>query len=786
MQLEGKPVFSLASARRVLVEAFGIEGELESLPSERDLNFRVRVEGGRDGVLKIANADESPQLLEGEERLFEHLAHAPESIRGLCPGLRRTPTGEARIQREGDDGRSHAVRFVDFLPGRPLATVEAPRETLLHGLGRALGQLQNATTDFQHAAFERSFPWDPSVGRAVVSERRHLLTDSLGRSVDAWLGLYDEHVAPRLADLPRGWIHNDANDHNVLVDAQGATIVGLIDFGDALVGPRVAELAVAAAYAVLDAAEPLDALEAITQGFAGERPLHRDEIEVLYGLVGMRLCVSAAIAAEQTRARPGDAYLRISQGPIERTLPRLLERPYAQGSAAIRAACDPSTDFVPRDLEPPQAVPERRARTIGPSVRLTYSEPLHVERAWSRWLFAADGRRYLDAYNNVPHVGHGHPRVASAVSRQMRRLCTNTRYHYRSLGLYAERLLSTFPEGLDRCFLLSSASEANELALRLARTATGHRDVLVMEGAYHGHTTTLIDISPYKHGGAGGEGAPEWVGVLDQPDLYRGRFRGEDPKAVERYLEGVDGTLARRSEAGRSPAAFLAETCPSVGGQHILPKGYLRGLYDRVRAAGALCIADEVQTGLGRMGDAFYAFEEHGVVPDIVVLGKPIGNGHPLAAVVTTRAIAEAFDTGMEFFATFGGNTVACEAGLAVLDVLEAEGLQAQAARVGGQLVDGFRKLSERHPSIGDVRGRGLFLGVELVLDRERRDPASELAAAVKNGMRQRGILIGTDGLDDNVLKVRPPMPFDSEDADLLLATLEGVLGDLATDLPRG
>lgn len=776
MQLEGRPKFDGPSVRRLLSEVYGLEGEVEALPGERDLNVRVRVDGGRDGVLKISNGQEDESLLEGEQRLFEHLAMAPASLRSLCPGLRKTLAGESRTTYRGENGQEHWVRLVDFLPGRPLATVEGPKEALLHDLGRALGRLQVATSDFHHRAYERSIPWDLSQGRRVVEERRELLQGAVATSVGAWLELYDRFVAPRFGDLPRAWIHNDANDHNVLVDSERGRIVGLIDFGDALVGPRIAELAVGAAYGILDAPEPLDALEAITSGFHAERPLFRDEIETLYGLVGMRLCMSAAIAAEQVRARPQDPYLSVSQGAIERTLPRLLERPYPQGTSAVLAACDPGTGFVPRDVESTREVASRRERTIGPSVRLTYEEPLHVERAWSRWLFSPTGERFLDAYNNVPHVGHGHPRVAAAVARQMRRLCTNTRYHYRSLGLYAERLLATFPGSLDRCFLLSSASEANELALRLARTATGHRDIVVMEGAYHGHTTTLIDISPYKHGGPGGEGAPSWVGVVRQPDLYRGPHREGNPEAVENYLGDVDRALGRMEGEGRRPAAFLAETCPSVGGQHILPRGYLAGVYDRIRAAGGLCIADEVQTGLGRMGDAFYAFVEHGVVPDIVVLGKPIGNGHPLAAVITTRAIAEAFDTGMEFFATFGGNTVACEAGLAVLDVLEEEDLQVRAARVGDRLVSGFRELAERHPAIGDVRGRGLFLGVELVLDRDRRDPATDLASRVKNGMRSRGVLIGTDGLDDNVLKVRPPMPFDRGDAGTLLDTLDEVL----------
>jgi 4-aminobutyrate aminotransferase-like enzyme len=328
------------------------------------------------------------------------------------------------------------------------------------------------------------------------------------------------------------------------------------------------------------------------------------------------------------------------------------------------------------------------------------------------------------------------------------------------------------------CFLVSSASEANELALRLARTATGRRDTLVLDASYHGNTTTLIEISPYKHAGPGGAGAPDWVHTAPLPDDYRGLHkRGHGAGAA--YAADAERVIAGLAARGRELAAFIAETCPSVGGQLVLPDGYLARVYAAVRAAGGLCIADEVQTGLGRIGTHVWAFEPHGVVPDIVVMGKPLGNGHPLAAVVTTRALADAFDNGMEYFSTFGGNTVSCAAGRAVLDVLAAEALQAHALDVGGELLRGLRTLAGNHPLIGDVRGSGLFLGVELVTDRTTLSPATDHASYVANRMRDRGVLIGVDGPHHNVLKIRPPMPFDRTDAAQLLDTLDGVLGEL-------
>jgi 4-aminobutyrate aminotransferase-like enzyme len=396
-----------------------------------------------------------------------------------------------------------------------------------------------------------------------------------------------------------------------------------------------------------------------------------------------------------------------------------------------------------------------------------------------QYLYDDEGRCYIDAYNNVPHVGHCHPRVVEAGAGQMGVLSTNTRYLSDRLTEYADRLLATLPPSLDVCYFVNSASEANELALRLTRASTGRRDMIVLEAAYHGNTTSLIDISPYKHAGPGGAGAPDWVHVAPLPDDYRGPFRRGDPAAGEKYAEQVGGMVDAMRAGGRALAGFIAETCPSVGGQLILPPGYLANVYKHVRRAGGLCISDEVQTGLGRMGTSFWAFEDHGVVPDIVVMGKPLGNGHPIGAVATTRAVADAFDNGMEFFSTFGGNTVSCAIGIAVLDVLRDEALQAHALAVGDRMLARLRPLIDRYPIVGDVRGSGLFLGVELVRDRGTLEPAGAEASFIANRMRERGVLLGTDGPHHNVVKIRPPMPFSEGDADLLVDALERSIAEL-------
>jgi 4-aminobutyrate aminotransferase-like enzyme len=409
---------------------------------------------------------------------------------------------------------------------------------------------------------------------------------------------------------------------------------------------------------------------------------------------------------------------------------------------------------------------EARRRLLGRNLSIAYEKPLNIVRGEMQYLFDDEGRRYLDAYNNVAHVGHCHPKVVAAGQEQMALLNTNTRYLNELIIRYAERLTATLPEPLSVCYFVNSGSEANELALRLARAHTKARDLIVLEHAYHGNTTTLIDISPYKHDGPGGDGPPAWVHKAPLPTTK------DDAQMVVNLATQL-----------KPLCGFIAESMPSVAGQIILPDGYLKNVYDAVRAAGGVCIADEVQTGLGRIGTHFWAFEKYGVVPDIVVLGKPIGNGHPIAAVITTPDIAGSFDNGMEFFSTFGGNNVSCAIGLAVLEVVQEEKLQSHALQVGEHLLSGLRDLQQRHEIIRDVRGSGLFLGVEL---RNGNAPATSEANRIVNRMREHGILFGTDGPSHNVLKIRPPMPFSIEDADLLISTLAETLFVLFRGPSRG
>jgi 4-aminobutyrate aminotransferase-like enzyme/Ser/Thr protein kinase RdoA (MazF antagonist) len=426
----------------------------------------------------------------------------------------------------------------------------------------------------------------------------------------------------------------------------------------------------------------------------------------------------------------------------------------------------------------------RRRSLLGKNLSISYQQPLKIVRGWMQYLYDETGRAYLDVYNNVPLVGHSHPRVVKAAQDQLALLNTNTRYLHDNVNCYAERLTQLLPKPLRICFFLNSGSEANELALRLARTHTKREDVIVLEHAYHGQTSTLIDISPYKFDGPGGSGKKPWVHVAPLADDYRGPYRRDDKNAGALYAGHVAEILKGTQMEGRGIAAYIAETLPSVGGQIVFPPGYLAEVYGHVRSAGAVCIADEVQVGFGRLGTHFWGFETQGVIPDIVVLGKPIGNAFPLAAVITTQEIANSFSNGMEFFSTFGGNPVACAAGLAVLDVLEEEHLQDHALRVGADLMSGLKSLQERYLLIGDVRGSGLFLGIDLVLDRDTREPAPLQASYIVNRLRDCGILAGTDGPHHNVIKLRPPLVFSQADADLFVAALDAILQEDAAQ-PR-
>lgn len=415
----------------------------------------------------------------------------------------------------------------------------------------------------------------------------------------------------------------------------------------------------------------------------------------------------------------------------------------------------------------------RRERLLGPAYRLFYANPVHFVRGEGVWLYDPDGKAYLDVYNNVASVGHCHPHVVAALARQSAALNTHTRYITDGILDYAERLLATFPAELGHVMFTCTGSEANDLAYRAARTFTGGTGFIVTELAYHGVTVAISELSPSL--GAGITLGPH-IRTVPAPDLYRSG--GAD--VGETFARDVKAAIADMNARGIKPAALLVDTIFSSDGVFSDPAGFLKPAAQAIREAGGLFIADEVQPGFGRTGAGLWGFGRHGLIPDMVTMGKPMGNGHPVAAMVAKPEILQAFGEKTRYFNTFGGNPVSCAVGMAVLDVIENEGLVANAAAVGAHLMAGLKELAGRHALIGDVRGAGLFVGAELVTDRDSRAPATAETAALVNGLREKRVLISAAGPAANVLKIRPPLVFSRDNADLFLTAVDEVLTGMA------
>jgi len=438
----------------------------------------------------------------------------------------------------------------------------------------------------------------------------------------------------------------------------------------------------------------------------------------------------------------------------------------------------PMKECGPVDLEDVLA---RRHVNVGRATEIHYpQDPLYIHHGKGQYLFDENNTRYLDLMNNVANVGHCHPHVTKAGSFQMSELSTNSRFLHHQILKVAEDLKKTLPKELSVCFFVNSGTEANDLAMRLAKQYTSHKDCVVIDHAYHGHSMSVIDISPYKFKNPKGSGQTDYIHVLDSPDSYKGKHQGdnEDDEIGRKYAEDAIKVMDEAVSKGRKIGMFIAESLIGCGGQVILPAGYLKRIYAHVRKLGGICVADEVQTGFARAGKhGFWAFERQGVVPDIISIGKPMGNGHPVACVVTTEAVAQALeDTEICYFNTFGGNPVSMAIASACMEVIRDEKLQENAATVGEYTMAKLRELKEKHEIIGDVRGIGLFLGIELVKSRQTKEPATSQTKRISYLLRQRGVLISGDGPGRNVLKVKPPLCVTKDNMDMFVEQLDKVL----------
>jgi 4-aminobutyrate aminotransferase-like enzyme len=423
---------------------------------------------------------------------------------------------------------------------------------------------------------------------------------------------------------------------------------------------------------------------------------------------------------------------------------------------------------------------DRRVLAMGPAYHLFYRNPVHLVRGEGVWLYDSDGEKFLDCYNNVASVGHCHPHVVDALSRQASTLNTHTRYLHDNVVRYAERLADTLPGDLGVCMFVCTGTEANDLAFRIARTVTGNEGAIVAENAYHGNSMVVTELSTGEYPASE---RPDYLVAVEPPNPYRGSYRYGELALGGKYAALVGDAIETLSLRGHRPAMFMCDTIFDSNGALTAPPGYFHKTYEQVRAAGGLCVADEVQSGLCRLGDHMWGFEDSGVIPDIVTMGKPIGDGYPLAAVVTTPSIAEEFSRKFHYCNTFGGNPVSTAVGLAVLEVIEQQRIRQNVQEVGGFLGEKLAALADKHELIGDVRGKGLFYGVEIVRDRSTLEPGEDEAQRIREFLRDNGVLLGTTGPLNNVIKIRPPMVFSQANAELLLDRLEQALESASKEL---
>lgn len=790
------PQFTVARVEALLLQHYGLAGQLKPLYSERDQNFRLIDAQQRQWTVKIANKVEDPAVIDCQIGAFAHIARIDPGL--PVPRLLPALSGAGKIRIEATDGSVHYLYLLSFLPGQVVEADQLP-PGMPARLGQMLARLGQAMRDYDHpAARGRELLWDlreaprylPEVKRLQRAEDREMATAVLTHLRDT--------VLPLTQDFRHQLIHGDVNEQNLLVNpAAPYEITGIIDFGDIIHAPLVFDIAdLAADYLIL----PQDVLTTLCDAVAGYHaitPLQEAEIALIYDLAAARLLLAPLInryREEETPDAPG--YIQIYTDSCLAACHALRKAGREAATRALRQVCglpaEAATAPVPdakANLAPAAAtILRRRKQVLGSTLSLFYEQPLHLVKGEGVWLSDPAGKRYLDCYNNVPHVGHCHPYVVEAIIGQVRKLNTNTRYLGEQVVEYSERLGRSLgglgPDGkavgnkLSVCAFVNSGSEANDIAWRIAKAWRGHEGGLTMDYAYHGITEAIDAFSPANS--MSGKVAPH-MRTLIAPDPYRGPYRSnERGDLASLYAADTDQAIASLARAGMKPAAFMVDSAFMTNGVLDVMPGYLEQVFAKTRAAGGLCIADEVQSGFGRMGGFMWGHRHHGVTPDIVTIGKPAGNGHPLGVVITTPEIMENFLRQSSFFSTFGGNNVSCAAGLAVLDVIEHEHLVENAAHTGSYFRQGLTRLMDKHELIGTVRGSGLAIGVELVTDRTSRLPARHQTTRVINLMRDQGVLVGSEGILGNVLKIRPPIVFQRDHADIAIAALDKALAKLA------
>ena len=748
--------------KKLLQKEFGFNiVDIKEINGYENVNYLIKTDTGKYIFKTYLSGRETEALIKAENDILLSL----QDFNGKTFPKPVSFTDGSLTKTLNLEGKERICRMLSFIEGDFLGEVRHSEE-MLRSFGEFLAKMDKRLQKIENYIIKaRQWEWDIQYFYLNKKFLNDIPNAGDRNFIRYFFQQFEENVTPLLPGLRKSIIHNDANEWNVLV--KDGKVSGIIDFGDLAYSPLINELAIAITYACYDKNEPLEWASIIIESYHKVLPLEEAELDILYYLIAARLSISVCNSAHSKKQNPDNKHITISEKPAWKMLYKWLEiNPVAAKNRFRQAA-----GFKIDNPEPVDKLIERRHKIISPILSLTYSKPAYMVRSAFQYMYDAYGNTFLDAYNNIPHVGHSHPKVVAAGQRQMAKLNTNTRYLYDLLPEYAKKLLSKFPDSLDKVYFVNSGSAASDLAIRIAMAHTGKKKIMVMEQGYHGHTMMATDISDYKFSNKKGQGQKDYIIKTPIPDTYRGKYTNDDGSAGKKYAREA---IAQIQNSESSIAAFISEPVVGCAGQVPLAKGYLKEVYPVIRKQGGVCISDEVQTGFGRLGDNFWGYEAYEVVPDIVILGKPMGNGHPMGAVVTTSEIAESFAKGVEFFSSFGGNPVSCAIGLSVLEVIEEEKLQQNAKTVGDYYKSLFAELQNEFVCIGDVRGSGLFLGVEIVKEKNMA-PDTKLAAHIKNELRNNHILISTDGPYDNVLKTKPSLIFTKENAEQVVETVRRI-----------
>lgn len=760
------PGFSEVEALQISWDLYGLDGNISPLDSERDQNFLLDTPNGDQFVVKISNSAMDRAVLMMQVEALDHIAVVDPEL--PVPGILYSRKNSALEQIQAIDGRSHYLHILTYLPGRYPPQGQT-RRALHRPMGTYLARLVLALRGFYHPAASYELLWDLKQAVKLKGYLHHVPDPSQRQLAGYFLDRFERVVLPKIPKLRAQIIHNDFAPNNIVVEPDDpGKIAGILDFGDMIHSPLVMDLAITIAHMLRGQDEPLEIAEEIIAAYHNILPLEPLELTLLYDLIAIRLTMLNVIAAWRVNLYPeNQEYIA---GYVDSVWGSLKEWRILDPMKATRRLFMVCGFWESEDQAPPSRISkesrstllERRARLLGPCAYLFYERPLHIVRGEGVWLYDEAGNRYLDVYNNVPHVGHCHPHVVKAIADQARLLNTSTRYLHGLILELSERIISRMPEPLSVCVFVCTGTEANELAWRMAKLVSGNDGALITGHSYHGNSDAIIGLSTEEvpHEKLGSHVATLYAPLSDTA------FHAPDAG-----IRAAIKTLHRRDHR---PAMLILDSGFTSDGIYTSPQDYLRTLYDETRAAGGFCVSDEVQAGFGRLGQFFWGFEFDGVVPDIVTMGKPMGNGHPLAALVTRPEIAEALAAETGYFNTYGGNPVSCAAGLAVLDVIEVEGLQHNALVMGEILKERLLALRVNYPVLGEPHGSGLLLGVDIL--KADGSPDSGLADRIMNHMRQNGVLIGTTGPKGNVLKIRPPIVFNYEHAEILLTALTNAL----------